>query len=613
MNKILLKIKWSNIKTYIIAHKIISIVIILLLILGSFIISKLFTSPSTTQYVFGKVTKGDLVQSVSGTGQVATLSQVDIKPQTVGQSQTLGQIVSVNVQNGDFVKAGQMIAVLDGKNALQALNQAKASVAIAEANYNKLVNGPTSLDLESINNSIESGENTLKNTEDNIILKIKSTYTTVSADVYLNTDLLFDNLSFAPKLKPINGVMFTNQTSQDSVEFGRMKIGTLLDNFKLRISNSSTDVISDLKQTISDLNIFSNYFENMTMLFSNYSFTNLSASQTILNSDKTASNQAEVSINSAISDLTSMLQTYNNTELSLEQNRNNLTLKTASPSDTDLIVLKSNLDNAKANMENALSNYESRIIRAPFAGQVGGFNAQIGMQVSSNDSLGKIITQDKVVNITLNEVDAAKIGINNPVTLTFDAIPDLVLNGKIQYIDPLGNVNQGVVNYNVRVSISDKNEAIKAGMTASADISTSVHKDTLIVPSSAIKTIGNRKFILVADLFVQNFSTSSIAPTSNWKNFGTSSRKFSSSTRMSRETFANPAIGESSIKQVEVVVGISNGISTEILSGLEEGQTIVTKTTVAKTTTTTASTANANPFAKITGGGNGGATRSLSR
>ncbi len=78
-------------------------------------------------------------------------------------------------------------------------------------------------------------------------------------------------------------------------------------------------------------------------------------------------------------------------------------------------------------------------------------------------------------------------------------------------------------------------------------------------------------------------------------------------------SFASSTLTENNLKQVEVMVGISNGIDIEILSGLEEGQIIVTKTTAGKTTTAVAASgASANPFAKITGGGGQGA-RALSR
>ncbi len=494
---------------------------------------------------------------------------------------------------------------------------AKASVAIAQANYNKLVNGPTAIDLESINNSIESSQNTLENTKQDILIKLRSAYVSASTAVYINTDSFFVGPNSLIPALSITNVNLLNQDLQSKVEMGRANVGTILQSFKDGIAgeSSSSDLVSDLNKYISDLNQFSTYFSNMTDLFSNYTFAGNSTAQSLINTDKSAANSAQSSVNSAISDLTSALQSYKSEILSLQQSENNLGLKTATPSGDDLTVSKSSLDNAEANYQNALSNYESRIIRAPFDGQIGGLNAQIGQQVASNDSLGKIITQDRVVNILLNEVDATKVGANNPVILTFDALPGISVNGHIKYVDPLGVVTQGVVNYSVRVSIDDKNDSIKTGMTASAEITTITHQNVLMVPNSAIITKNGRKFVsvLAASSTMQNQNDFA----SGTRMFGTSTRNFSgrygmgsssdyfgsttsrmgmssssyfgSSTRRMRNSSSTTALSgvTGTTNQIEVEVGISNNIDTEILSGLSEGQVIVVRTITGGTATKT--------------------------
>ncbi|MDE2399676.1 MAG: biotin/lipoyl-binding protein [Patescibacteria group bacterium] len=54
-----------------------------------------------------------------------------------------GRIKSVSVKAGDVVKKGQVLATLDAGNVVGALDQAKASYAIAQANYQKIINGAT--------------------------------------------------------------------------------------------------------------------------------------------------------------------------------------------------------------------------------------------------------------------------------------------------------------------------------------------------------------------------------------------------------------------------------------------------------------------------------------
>ena len=231
------------------------------------------------------------------------------------------------------------------------------------------------------------------------------------------------------------------------------------------------------------------------------------------------------------------------------------------------------------------------------------------MQISSSDSLGKIITPDKVVNVTLNEVDAAKVQKGDIVNLTFDALPDLSIPGHVSYLDPLGTVSQGVVSYAVQIIMDQQNDQIKTGMTASAQIVTDSRLSVLIIPSSAITTRGTRKFVLVPDSATT--TTGQFTQQQNQDIFASStfsSSTFSSSTHKFRSASSTRAYGQygvgtvnsvlsptqSSAHQVEITVGLSNDISTEVLAGLTEGETIVTKTTGVTTSKSAASSATTN-------------------
>jgi multidrug efflux pump subunit AcrA (membrane-fusion protein) len=500
---------------------------------------KIFGGTTEQQYTATKVTKGDLNITITGSGQVETLSEVDIKPNTVGQTQTLGQIVSVKVKNGDMVKAGQVIAVLDGENALQTFNQAKASVDSAQASYDKLLNGPTESELFSLKNSIKNASTTLVNLKLNTLIKLKNAYTSAANSIYMNTDPLLTNpMTTSPVLTPISGVIFTDSQYVNNINFERLTIGEKLAGLKTELyslDGNNYDVLATINETLVVLNEMRTYFDDMAMLFSSYSVAGDTTSQNTVNSYKSTAASARSSMDSLISDLTTTIQSYNSAITSLEQSEEQYALKIAPPSASDITVSKASLDNAKANYANALQNYQSRIITAPFDGQIGGLSVQVGQTVSSNDSLGKIITSEKVVNLSLNEVDAAKVKTGDKVSLTFDAIPNLTVTGHVQYIDPLGVVSQGVVSYTVNISIDQNDSQIKTGMTASASVTTESKENVLMVPSTAIKTSGTKKYVLVPN----------IANTQNQN----------SSSSAQRKTVSLPNTTE--LKQVEVVVGIT--------------------------------------------------------
>lgn len=385
--------KWPKIKAYATGHKPLTIITIMVLLsLSYFTYGKIFGSTTSGQYVVSRVRPGDITVSVAGTGQVQTQSEVDIEPQTVGQTQTLGQIIEVDVQNGDMVKAGQVIAILDGKNALQTLNQAKASVESAQANYNTLIDGPTASDLSSLNDSIANASTSLNNLEQNIIIKLRTDYESAENSVYLNTDGFFTSPTDTvdPNFST-PGVTFTNQQLLNNVNSERVSVGKILSDWKTEVNNidsTNYDVVSSINYSLNQLNQLRSYFDDMTQLFSIYASANGSTAQSSINSGKSTASSARSSVDSMISDLTSTLQSYDGSVTSLQQDEQQLAYKIAPPTQDDITVSKSQLDNATANYNNALQNYQSRIITAPFDGQIGGLTAQVGQQVSSSQSLG---------------------------------------------------------------------------------------------------------------------------------------------------------------------------------------------------------------------------------
>jgi HlyD family secretion protein len=610
---------FKKIKIHASKHQVITILSIIIVIsMISYLGGGVGNTSTSTQYVFGQVTKGDLVVSVTGTGQVSTLSEVDIKPQTTGQTQTLGQIVSVKVNNGDVVKAGQVVAILDGKTTLQSLNQAQANVESAQANYDKLVNGPTESDLQSLTASLQNSRLSVENYKQNILIKLQNAYTSASNAVYLNTDPLYENpMSDGPHLS-VDGVTFVNQQLQANMDTDRVSAGKILASWKQELASISTssDLVSSINSSLTKLNTLRSFFDDMTSLFASYSVANTTAGQSSINSDKSISSSARSSMDSSISDLTSTLQGYESSINSLAQNQLSYNYKIAPPAESDVIVSKSQLDNAKAALATAEQNYASRIITAPFDGQIGGLTAQVGMQISSSDSLGKLITPEKVVNVTLNEVDAAKVKKGDPVVLTFDAFPNISIPGHVSYIDPLGTVSQGVVSYAVQIAMDEQNDQIETGMTASAQITTDSRTSVLTIPSSAITIKGNTKFVLV-----QDSATSSSQVTQNQNAFSSSTfstSTFSSSTHRFRNASSTGAYGQygagmtnyasgsaqSAVHPVEITTGLSNDTSTEILTGLTEGETIVIRSTSVTSAKSAASSATTNT--RRTGGAVGG-------
>jgi HlyD family secretion protein len=103
------------------------------------------------------------------------------------------------------------------------------------------------------------------------------------------------------------------------------------------------------------------------------------------------------------------------------------------------------------------------------------------------------------VDVQVSEVDINNVKLGQPVTLSFDAIQDKPYNGVVSQVAPVGDVVQGVVNFNVTVELTDADENVKPGMTAAVNIVVDQITDTLLVPNRAVRVVDGKQVVYILD------------------------------------------------------------------------------------------------------------------
>jgi multidrug efflux pump subunit AcrA (membrane-fusion protein) len=128
-------------------------------------------------------------------------------------------------------------------------------------------------------------------------------------------------------------------------------------------------------------------------------------------------------------------------------------------------------------------------------------------------------------------------------------------------VDAIGTVSQGVVTYNVKISLDTQDERVKPGMSASASIITEIKQDVLLVSSSSIKSSNGTNYVEMLEnaAAVNNLSAS-----------------VSNNTGVSSSTLP---------KQQMIEIGLSNDSMTEVTSGLKEGDQVIVRTITPSTST----------------------------
>jgi cobalt-zinc-cadmium efflux system membrane fusion protein len=172
-------------------------------------------------------------------------------------------------------------------------------------------------------------------------------------------------------------------------------------------------------------------------------------------------------------------------------------------------------------------------LRAPFAGVVTKFDVAAGEVVETDKELFTIADMSTVwVLADVYEKDLAKVQRDGNVSIKVDAYPGRTFTGRVTHVSDL--IDPTTRSAKIRCVVENRDGALKLDMFAKVTLASADERDALVVPSDAIQQVDSQ-----AVVFVQQ------APT-----------------RFERR---------------DVQVGLRSGNLVEIVSGLTDGQTIVSK------------------------------------
>ena len=112
-------------------------------------------------------------------------------------------------------------------------------------------------------------------------------------------------------------------------------------------------------------------------------------------------------------------------------------------------------------------------LRAPMAGRVSYLDKRLGERADIGTVLVRIADESEweVRSDDLTELSIAKVREGAPVTLTFDGIPYLELQGRGKFIRPYGEKKRGDITYTVTIAPASWDERLRWNMTAQIAIS----------------------------------------------------------------------------------------------------------------------------------------------
>jgi multidrug resistance efflux pump len=141
------------------------------------------------------------------------------------------------------------------------------------------------------------------------------------------------------------------------------------------------------------------------------------------------------------------------------------------PDPEEVALAQSRLVNAEASLAAAQAALQDLELRASFDGTVSELYVHPGEWVNPGQPILELadLGHLRVETTDLNEIDAARVKVGDPVTVTFDALPDVQVTGTVDRIAPKSAIGSGV-NYTVIIELAEVPEILRWGMTAFVDI-----------------------------------------------------------------------------------------------------------------------------------------------
>ena len=210
--------------------------------------------------------------------------------------------------------------------------------------------------------------------------------------------------------------------------------------------------------------------------------------------------------------------------------------------DNSIENAKISMENAQSSLENAQETLDDYSITAPISGEVVTKTAKAGDKIEGGSDGTLCVIYDLSyleMTMSIDELDISDVAVGQEVQITADAVEGTTYTGVVTKVSVAGTTSGGITTYPVTVRI-DETEGLRPGMNVDAEIILESAEDVLAIPSGAVNR-GNTVLITADSPSAAN-AVDQKAP----------------------EGYV----------YVEVETGISDDSYTQVLSGLQEGDTV---------------------------------------
>ncbi|MEI6222755.1 MAG: efflux RND transporter periplasmic adaptor subunit [bacterium] len=438
---------------------------------------------TTTRQTFAKATEKSLTNSVTLTGEVTSGNQKMMK------FDASGKISSVGVKIGDKVKEGQKLGSIDLTELKSKVLSAKGTLNSAISSRKKKENG---LDVKAQDQAIQKAQIALENAQKDLDSTRKAQEV---ASKQAQADIRAKQLSLATSQ---NNLEHTERDSaQDSYIAALQKYNAALDldgvlNSKQNAgsgSNGSSATSTTDYSAVQKAELAYNIALEQQVKDNLARDTKLQSAKSSVLSDSVGMDTfAATQEKSKVDQETALTKSQNaivSAELELESQQTKMQeLLLTQP--YDLEALKAQEMQAQASIDLAQMALDNGVLYAPFDGVITQVTLKKGDSYAGNADFIQVTDFSQLqVAVDVSERDVLAIRAGQKAVVYFDTMAGVEFNGKVTLVDPNPKKTQGVVNYTVTVSLP-VDPRIRLGMSANIQIITAQTEPAIVVSSRAI-------------------------------------------------------------------------------------------------------------------------------
>ena len=502
-------------------------------------------------YTTEAVSRGAVVEKVSVTGSIAAMTKINLQPEAGGK------VVKIFVKEGDEVRAGDKLIQIDAREAASAVAAQQAAVDSAVARLNQLLAGATAEELHvsqtavdtaqaqldaalgtksdaatSLENALANQVNVTARAAAALQSKIDSFVIDYDQAAYVAGDAFNRLLGSFFNSSDYLSFACTNSQFQTDAESTRVAaraaVARLRDKVtavKANVTESAVEaayvgVMAELRIVNDHANAGAaalNYSANLTsstlatyQLNANTAQTNMNTAMQELTTDQTGLDlqrktnatdltNAEIAVSNARAALANATNAVETAKRALAQAQANLDLKKAGVRPEEIAAQQATVNAQKATLESLQTALAKRTVTASIDAVVAQVPVELGETVTASQVVAVLNTQGKFeIVANVSEIDIAKVKVDDKVDITLDAFQGGERwQGHVVSIQPAEKVVEGVVFYETKIVFDQEDERLRPGMTANLEIESGRVENALRASIRAVKDKAGQKSVQI--------------------------------------------------------------------------------------------------------------------